>query len=63
LKAPSVVIVGDKDALIPPDRSSEIADGAPRSRLVVLQGVAHMSAMEAPREVARELMAPSVGPE
>lgn len=55
LRAPSVAIVGDADRLTPPDRAREIAAGAPAGRLVVLPGVAHLSALEAPAEVAAAL--------
>jgi pimeloyl-ACP methyl ester carboxylesterase len=48
----SVVIVGGADALIAPDRARELASGIPGASLLVLDGVAHMSAMESPRAVA-----------
>lgn len=57
LRAPSLVIVGDRDVLTPPEQARAIAEAAPRSRLHVIPGVAHMSAMEAPREVALQLLA------
>jgi len=49
---PTIVIVGAVDALTPPDRAQVIAEGIPEARLHVLERVAHMSAMEAPAEVA-----------
>jgi pimeloyl-ACP methyl ester carboxylesterase len=55
LGAPSVAIVGDADRLTPPDSAREIASAAPGCRLVVLPGIAHMSAMEAPEAVAAAL--------
>jgi pimeloyl-ACP methyl ester carboxylesterase len=55
LRRPAVAIVGAEDRLTPPDRSHEIAAIAPRCRTVVLPGVAHMSATEDPRGVARAL--------
>ncbi len=55
LRAPSVVVVGEADLLTPPYRAREIAQAAPRSRLLVLPGVAHMSAMEAASDVAAAL--------
>lgn len=56
LRAPSIVVVGDADRLTPPDRAREIASTAPDCRLVVLPGVAHMSALEAPLDVAAALL-------
>ncbi len=56
LAAPSVVVVGEADALTPPERAREIASTAPRAELVVLAGVGHMSALESPSEVARALL-------
>jgi pimeloyl-ACP methyl ester carboxylesterase len=55
LGVPAVVVVGDADRLTPPDRAREIARGMTDAHLVLLSGVAHMSAMEAPREVAAAL--------
>ena len=52
IQEPSIAVVGSEDKLIPPDRSREIASGIPGARLHVLEGAAHMSAMEAPDEVA-----------
>jgi pimeloyl-ACP methyl ester carboxylesterase len=55
LGAPAVAVVGDADRLTPPDRAREIVRGTTDARLVILPGVAHMSALEAPREVAAAL--------
>jgi pimeloyl-ACP methyl ester carboxylesterase len=52
LKAPAVAIVGDHDTITPAARAEEIAATVPGARLLVLPGVAHMSAMEAPEEAA-----------
>ena len=52
IRVPSVVIVGSVDILTPPDRARELASGIPGAHLHVLDDVAHMSAMEAPVEVA-----------
>jgi pimeloyl-ACP methyl ester carboxylesterase len=53
---PVAVVVGEADQLTPPPRAEEIASVIAGARLVVLPGIAHMSAMEAPREVARALL-------
>ena len=49
---PTLVIVGDQDALTPPDMAQVLADGIPAASLTVIGGVGHMSALEAPRTVA-----------
>jgi pimeloyl-ACP methyl ester carboxylesterase len=55
LRAPAVVVVGDADLLTPPDHAREIAAATPGSKLVTLPGIAHMSTLEAPRDVAAAL--------
>jgi len=55
LRAPAVVVVGDADLLTPPDHAREIASAVPDSKLVLLPSVAHMSTLEAPRDVAAAL--------
>ena len=49
---PSIVIVGSVDLLTPEVKAQEIASGIPGAQLHVLPKIAHMSAMEAPAEVA-----------
>lgn len=49
---PSVVIVGSADVVTPPDRAEEIATLVSDAQLHVLDGIAHLSAMEAPVHVA-----------
>lgn len=55
IRVPVVVVVGDRDRLTPPSVAKELADGVRDGRLVILPRVAHMSVMEAPREVAAQL--------
>jgi pimeloyl-ACP methyl ester carboxylesterase len=52
IAVPCIAIAGTADALIPADRARELAAAIPGARLHVLDDVAHMSAMEAPHEVA-----------
>lgn len=52
IRVPAIVIVGSADALIPPERARELSKALPDARLEVLENMAHMSAMEAPVEVA-----------
>lgn len=55
IRQPTVVVVGDGDRLTPPERARVIASAIDGARLVVLPGVAHMSAMESPAGVADAL--------
>jgi pimeloyl-ACP methyl ester carboxylesterase len=50
-----VLIHGDADALIPPDRSREIKAAFPSATLVELKNAGHMPMMEFPRETAEIL--------
>jgi pimeloyl-ACP methyl ester carboxylesterase len=53
---PTLVLVGDADQIVPPDRSREIAGGIAGATLVVLEDCGHMCAMEKPREVEDALL-------
>jgi len=55
IRVPVVVVVGDRDRLTPPSLAKEMADRVGDGRLVILPRVAHMSVLEAPREVAAQL--------
>jgi pimeloyl-ACP methyl ester carboxylesterase len=48
ITAPTLVAVGEHDALTPPDRSREIAAGIHGARLAVIPGAGHLPTMEAP---------------
>jgi pimeloyl-ACP methyl ester carboxylesterase len=52
LRVPAAVVVGSVDALTPPDASRALAAGIPGSKLHILDNVAHLSALEAPAELA-----------
>ena len=54
---PMTVVVGDEDELTPREFAQAIHDLGADSRLVVVPGVGHLSAVEAPDVVARELVA------
>jgi pimeloyl-ACP methyl ester carboxylesterase len=53
--APTLVLAGAEDALVPVERHVEVHAGVPGSRLEVLAGVGHLSTCEAPGDVARAL--------
>ena len=55
IRCPTLVLVGDADAITPPDRASEIAAGIPGSRLVTVADCGHLSTLEQPDAVSRAL--------
>lgn len=56
ITCPTLVLVGDGDELTPPPLSEEIAAGIDGSRLVVIADCGHLSTMERPEAVNRELV-------
>ena len=56
IRCPTLVIVGDGDALTPPDRAAEIADGVAGARLVTIPESGHASAVEQPEYVTQALV-------
>jgi pimeloyl-ACP methyl ester carboxylesterase len=57
LRAPTLVLTGDRDAIIPADNSRRIAALVPDARLVVIEGVGHVFPLEAPQRTVAELTA------
>src|SRR5262245_1271943 len=55
IRCPTLVLVGDGDALTPPALSRELAAGIAGSRLVVVPDCGHLSTMERPAAVTRAL--------
>ncbi len=56
IRCSAMVLVGETDALTPPERAAEIAAGIAGSRLVKIPGCGHLSTMEKPAEVSRALV-------
>lgn len=56
IKAPTLVLCGAEDAATPPRDSEEIARAIPGAELVLIDGVGHMSTLEAPAEVNAHLV-------
>jgi pimeloyl-ACP methyl ester carboxylesterase len=56
IRCPTLVLVGETDALTPPTVAAEIAAGISGSRLVQLPGCGHLSTMEKPDKVSHQLL-------
>ena len=55
IKVPTLVIVGDSDAITPPDVAESMAKKISGAQLVTIRGAGHMSPMEQPDQVNRAL--------
>ncbi len=51
IACPTLVIVGDKDAITPPEIAKEIADGIPNAHLAVMPACGHLASIERPAAV------------
>jgi pimeloyl-ACP methyl ester carboxylesterase len=56
IAVPTLVLVGDKDPLTPPDRAEEMAAAIPEARLVIVPDCGHISTLEQPEAVNRALI-------
>lgn len=56
IKVPTLVLVGDRDALTPPDRSEEMAAIIPDAGLMVIPECGHASTLEQPEAVNAALI-------
>ena len=56
IKVPTLVLVGDTDALTPPSHAEEIAAGVDKARLVVVADCGHLSTLERPEPVTAALV-------
>jgi pimeloyl-ACP methyl ester carboxylesterase len=56
IAVPTLVLVGDRDALTPPDRSEEMAAAIPDARLVIVPNCGHASTLEQPEAVNAALI-------
>ena len=57
IRAPTLVLTGDMDRLIPPQNSEVLARAIPGARLLMLQGAGHAFPLEREEETIRELTA------
>ena len=55
IHAPTLVIVGDEDAITPPALSEELAALIPNSRLDVIHGASHLANLDKPEEFNRAI--------
>jgi pimeloyl-ACP methyl ester carboxylesterase len=55
IRAPTLVVVGEDDALTPPDRAVEIASAIPGARYLVVPRCGHLSTLEQPQVVTAAL--------
>jgi pimeloyl-ACP methyl ester carboxylesterase len=56
INVPSLVIVGDEDASLPPTLSREIASALANASLVVIPEAGHLSALEKPEAVTEAML-------
>jgi pimeloyl-ACP methyl ester carboxylesterase len=56
VRCPSLVIVGEEDASLPPAISREIAEALPNASLVIIPEAGHLSALEKPDEVTEAML-------
>jgi pimeloyl-ACP methyl ester carboxylesterase len=57
IRCPTLVLVGDADALTPPECAVEISDGIDRAHLVTVEHCGHLSPLERPDAVTEALVA------
>jgi pimeloyl-ACP methyl ester carboxylesterase len=57
IRVATLVIVGDQDAISPPEEMRAMAADIPNARFVIAPRSGHMAPMEAPDLVNRELLA------
>ena len=55
IRCPTLVIVGEQDALTPPELAREIAGGIPGAKLRLIPDCGHLSTLEKPEAVNRAL--------
>jgi 3-oxoadipate enol-lactonase len=55
IKIPTLVIVGDADAITPPEGAKKMADAISGATLEVIRGAGHMAPMEQPEQVNRAI--------
>ena len=62
IEAPTTIVWGEQDRLIPPDHGTALRRGIPDSELITLPGVAHVPQIQAPEKVLR-IISERLGPD
>lgn len=62
IEAPTTIIWGEQDRLVPPEHGTALREGIAGSELIFLPGVAHVPQIQAPEEVLR-IMADRLSPD
>ena len=55
ISVPTLILVGQEDAITPPKMAEAMNAQIPRSKLVIIPDAGHMSPMEKPQEVTRAM--------
>ena len=55
IRCPTLIVGGEHDALMPPDRATEMAAGIPSARQLVVPDCGHLSTLEQPQALTRAL--------
>jgi pimeloyl-ACP methyl ester carboxylesterase len=55
IRAPTLILTGDDDVLIPSENAEVLRSRIPGSRLIILKGSGHAFFVENPEETAKEL--------
>lgn len=55
VEVPTLILVGDADAITPPEVAEKMARRLPRAEVVTVRGAGHMSPMEQPEQVNRAM--------
>lgn len=55
IAVPTLILVGDNDAITPPKLAEQMHRAIPRSKLIVIPEAGHMTPMEKPQEVTRAI--------
>lgn len=61
VKAPAILVLGERDAMTPAKGGRELAAALPDARVVLLKGAGHMMVSERPDEVLQALRSLAVG--
>jgi 3-oxoadipate enol-lactonase len=56
IRIPTLVLVGEEDASLPPPRSRHLASRLPQASLIEIGGAGHLSALERPDAVTRAML-------